>query len=89
MAIQQQRITLCLYLRSIAEERKVSIEQLSLNTGIAPAQLACILDGGCAPQVDELIAIANELDMQLTFQQNICFAHKKAGGQMRTDSRNP
>lgn len=83
MSIENQRVSLCLFLQSLAEEQLISIEELSIRTGIASCELASILQGITVPSIDQLIAVANELDMQLTFQHNLSFAHRKAAGRVK------
>jgi transcriptional regulator with XRE-family HTH domain len=83
MPIETQRISLCRFLQTLADEKKVSIEQLSDRTGISIPELQSILKGLHSPTVDQLIAVANQLDMQLTFNQTISFAHRKAANQVK------
>lgn len=83
MPIQTQRVSLCRFLETLAEEQQVSLEDLFERTGIPVPELESILKGNHSPTVDQLIAIANELEMQLTFHQTISFAHRKAANQTR------
>jgi hypothetical protein len=81
MPIETQRVSLCRFLRTLADEKQVPVALLSSRTGIAEQELESMLQGLHSPTVDQLIAVANQLDMQLTFHKTISFAHKKAGNQ--------
>jgi transcriptional regulator with XRE-family HTH domain len=83
MPIETQRISLCRFLQTLADEKKVTVEQLAERTGISVSELQSILKGLHSPTVDQLIAVANQLDMQLTFNQTISFAHRKAANQVK------
>jgi hypothetical protein len=81
MPIETQRVSLCRFLRALADEKQVPVALLSGRTGIPVTELESMLLGLHSPTVDQLIAVANQLDMQLTFHKTISFAHKKAGNQ--------
>ncbi|NCI49964.1 helix-turn-helix transcriptional regulator [Sediminibacterium roseum] len=83
MPIERQRVSLCRFLRTLAEEKQISVSELAERTGISVAELQSMLNGDHSPTVDQLITVANELDMQLTFQQSISFAHRKAANQVK------
>lgn len=83
MSIENQRVSLCRFLLSLAEEKQLSMEELAAKVNMQPEHVSSILQGDGSPSVDELIAIANELDTQLTFQHTISFAHKKVATKVK------
>jgi len=67
----------CHYLQSIAKERNFSIEDIVRITNKSYTEVKRILDGLISPSLDDLLQIAEVLNIHVTLNSEIPFAHRK------------
>ena len=72
-----ERVGLCKYLYSFALDQNISLENIADKIDKPPELVKNIFAGTISPTVDDLILIANQLGLKLTFHQSVPFAQKK------------
>jgi hypothetical protein len=77
--IQRMRLIFCKYLYSIIEEKNIAIEDIVRLSDKSYAEVKRILDGLISPSLDDLMIIADLLNIHVTLTTEIPFGHKKAG----------
>jgi transcriptional regulator with XRE-family HTH domain len=77
MKTAAQGTCLCKFLYKISEEKGLSAAELAIRTGISEHRILAMFRGDETPDLHDLISIGNELDMCLTFQHTVSFAHQK------------
>jgi transcriptional regulator with XRE-family HTH domain len=76
--IKRMRMVFCKYLYSIAKEKNLTIEDIVKKTNKSYTEVKKILEGLIAPSLDDLLLIAELLDIQVTLNTEIPLGHKKA-----------
>jgi transcriptional regulator with XRE-family HTH domain len=93
--IKRMRMVFCKYLYALVRERNLSIEDIVRKTNKSYTEVKKILEGLISPSFDDLLLIAELLDINVTLTSEIPLAHKKVGKALppltRRDhiSRNP
>lgn len=67
----------CKYLYSIAREKNFTIEDIVRKTNKSYTEVKKILEGLISPSFDDLLLIADLLDVHITLTAEIPFGHKK------------
>ena len=67
----------CKYLYSIAKEKNLTIEDIVQKTNKSYTEVKKILEGLVSPSLDDLLLIAELLDINVTLNVEIPLAHKK------------
>jgi Helix-turn-helix len=75
--IKRMRMVFCKYLYSIAKEKDLTIEDIVKRTNKSYTEVKKILEGLIAPTLDDLLLIADLLDIQVTLNMEIPLGHKK------------
>ena len=71
------RMVFCKYLHFIAKEKNYSIEDIARKTKRTFTEIKKILDGLISPSLDDLLLIADLLDVHITLNVEIPLGHKK------------
>lgn len=71
------RMVFCQYLQFIAKEKNYSIEDISKKTKKTYTEIKKILEGLVSPSLDDLLLIADILNIHVTLNVEIPFGHKK------------
>jgi transcriptional regulator with XRE-family HTH domain len=75
--IKRMRMVFCKYLQTIAMEKNLTIEDIVKRTNKSYTEIKKILEGLISPSLDDLMLIADMLDVQVTLTSDIPFGHKK------------
>jgi transcriptional regulator with XRE-family HTH domain len=75
--IKRMRVVFCKYLYSIAKEKNFTIDDIVQATNKSYSEIKKILEGLVAPSLDDLLIIAELLDIQVTLNMEIPLGHKK------------
>ncbi len=75
--IKRMRMVFCKYLNTIAKEKNLTIEDIVKRTNKSYTEIKKILEGLISPSLDDLLLIADILDIQVTLASDIPFGHKK------------
>ncbi len=76
--IKRMRMVFCKYLYTIAKEKNLSIEDIIKKTNRSYTEIKTILEGLISPSLDDLLLIAEILDINVTLNVEIPLGHKKA-----------
>ena len=71
------RLVFCKYLYSIAKEKNFTIDDIVKKTNRSYTEIKKIMEGLIAPSLDDLLLIAELLDIQVTLNTEIPLGHKK------------
>ena len=71
------RMVFCKYLHTIAKERNFTIEDIVKKTNKSYTEVKRILEGFVSPSFDDLLLIADMLDIHVTLTAEIPLGHKK------------
>ena len=71
------RMIFCKYLYTIAKEKGLSIEDIVKKTNRSYTEIKKILEGLISPSLDDLLLIAEILEINVTLNVEIPLAHKK------------
>ena len=69
----------CKYLSSIAKERNFTIEDIVRITNKSYTEVKRIMEGLISPSFDDLLLIADLLNIHVTLNTEIPLGHKKIG----------
>jgi transcriptional regulator with XRE-family HTH domain len=75
--IKRMRMVFCKYLHTIAMEKNLTIEDIVKRTSKSYTEIKKILEGLISPSLDDLMLIADMLDIQVTLTSDIPLGHKK------------
>src|ERR1700743_2617407 len=75
--IKRMRIIFCKYLFSIVREKNLTIEDIVRKTNKSYTEVKKILEGLIAPSLDDLLLIADLLDIHVTLNMEMPLGHKK------------
>jgi len=75
--IKRMRMVFCKYLHTIAKERNFTIEDIVKKTNKSYTEVKRILEGFVSPSFDDLLLIADMLDIHVTLTAEIPLGHKK------------
>jgi transcriptional regulator with XRE-family HTH domain len=75
--IKRMRMVFCKYLHTIAMEKNITIEDIVKRTNKSYTEIKKILEGLISPSLDDLMLIADLLDVHVTLASDIPFGHKK------------
>jgi len=67
----------CKYLHTIAKERNFTVDDIVKRTNKSYTEVKRILDGFMSPSFDDLLLIADLLDIHVTLTTEIPLGHKK------------
>jgi transcriptional regulator with XRE-family HTH domain len=67
----------CKYLHTIAMEKNLTIEDIVKKTNKSYTEIKKILEGLISPSLDDLLLIADMLDIHVTLTSEIPLGHKK------------
>ena len=67
----------CKYLQAIAKEKNFTIDDIVRVTNKPYTEVKRILEGLISPSFDDLLEIADLLNIQVTLSKEMPFAHKK------------
>lgn len=67
----------CKYLQAIAKEKNFTIEDIVRVTNKSYTEVKKILDGLISPSFDDILLIADLLNIHVTLNTEIPFGHKK------------
>ena len=71
------RMVFCKYLYALVRERNLSIEDIVKKTNKSYTEVKKILEGLISPSFDDLLLIADLLNVNVTLTSEIPLAHKK------------
>ena len=75
--IKRMRMVFCKYLNTIAKEKNLTIEDIVKRTNKSYTEIKKILEGLISPSLDDLLLIADILDIHVTLSTEMPFGHKK------------
>ena len=75
--IKRMRMVFCKYLFTIAREKNLSIDDIVKKTNRSYTEIKKILEGLISPSLDDLLIIAEILDIHVTLTVEIPLGHKK------------
>ena len=75
--IKRMRMVFCKYLHTIAREKNLSIDDIVKKTNRSYTEIKKILEGLISPSLDDLLLIAEILDINVTLNVEIPLGHKK------------
>jgi len=75
--IKRMRMVFCKYLYALVRERNLSIEDIVKKTNKSYTEVKKILEGLISPSFDDLLLIADLLNINITLTSEIPLAHKK------------
>ncbi len=75
--IKKMRMAFCKYLYEIAKEKNLTIEDIVKKTNRSYTEVKKILEGLISPSFDDLLVIADLLDIHVTLNVEIPLGHKK------------
>jgi transcriptional regulator with XRE-family HTH domain len=75
--IKRMRMVFCKYLYTIAKEKNLTIEDIVKRTNKSYTEIKKILEGLISPSLDDLLLIADILDIHVTLNPEMPFGHKK------------
>jgi transcriptional regulator with XRE-family HTH domain len=75
--IKRMRMVFCKYLHTLAKERNFTIEDIVKKTNKSYTEVKRILEGLVSPSFDDLLLIADMLDINVTLTAEIPLGHKK------------
>jgi transcriptional regulator with XRE-family HTH domain len=75
--IKRMRMVFCKYLHTIAREKNLSIDDIVKKTNRSYTEIKKILEGLVSPSLDDLLLIAEILDINVTLNVEIPLGHKK------------
>lgn len=75
--IKKIRMVFCKYLYSIAKEKNVTIDDIVKATNKSYTEVKKILEGLISPSLDDLLLIADFLNIHVTLNGEIPLGHKK------------
>jgi transcriptional regulator with XRE-family HTH domain len=75
--IKKIRMAFCKYLFTIAKEKSFTIEDIVKATNKSYTEVKKILEGLISPTFDDMLLIADLLDIHVTLSPEIPFGHKK------------
>ena len=67
----------CKYLHAIAKERNFTVDDIVKRTNKSYTEVKRILEGFISPSFDDLLLIADILDIHVTLNTEIPLGHKK------------
>jgi len=71
------RMVFCKYLQTIAREKNLSIDDIVKKTNRSYTEIKKILEGLISPSLDDLLMIAEILDIHVTLTVEMPLGHKK------------
>jgi len=71
------RMVFCKYLHTLAKERNFAIDDIVKKTNKSYTEVKRILEGLVSPSFDDLLLIADMLDINVTLTAEIPLGHKK------------
>jgi transcriptional regulator with XRE-family HTH domain len=71
------RMVFCKYLHTIAREKNLSIDDIVKKTNRSYTEIKKILEGLISPSLDDLLMIAEILDIHVTLTVEMPLGHKK------------
>ena len=71
------RMVFCKYLYTIAKEKNLTIDDIVKKTNRSYTEIKKILEGLISPSLDDLLLIAEILDINVTLSVEIPLGHKK------------
>lgn len=75
--IKRMRMVFCKYLHTIAREKNLSIDDIVKKTNRSYTEIKKILEGLISPTLDDVLLIADILDINVTLNVEIPLGHKK------------
>jgi transcriptional regulator with XRE-family HTH domain len=75
--IKRMRMVFCKYLYTIAREKNLSIDDIVKKTNRSYTEIKKILEGLISPSLDDLLLIAEILDVNVTLNVEIPLGQKK------------
>ncbi len=75
--IKKIRMAFCKYLFAIAKEKSFTIEDIVKATNKSYTEVKKILEGLISPTFDDMLLIADMLDIHVTLSAEIPLGHKK------------
>ena len=75
--IKRMRMVFCKYLHTIAREKNLSIDDIVKKTNRSYTEIKKILEGLVSPSLDDLLLIAEILNINVTLNLEIPLGHKK------------
>jgi transcriptional regulator with XRE-family HTH domain len=75
--IKRMRMVFCKYLHTIATEKNLTIDDIVKRTNKSYTEIKKILEGLISPSLDDLMLIADMLDVHVTLTSEIPLGHKK------------
>ncbi|HMH24139.1 MAG TPA: helix-turn-helix transcriptional regulator [Puia sp.] len=75
--IKRIRMVFCKYLSSIAQEKNLTIEDIVLKTNKSYTEVKRMMEGLISPSFDDLLLIAEMLNIHVTLNTEIPLGHKK------------
>jgi|GEM_PF-1189711 len=75
--IKRMRMVFCKYLHTLAKEKDFTIEDMVKKTNRSYTEIKRILEGLVSPSFDDLLLIADLLDINVTLTAEIPLGHKK------------
>lgn len=77
--IKKSRVVFCRYLSSLVNEKNFTIEDIVKFTNRSYTEVKRILEGLIDPTLEELLLIADMLNLHITLSRELPFDHKKIG----------
>ena len=75
--IKRMRMVFCKYLHALAKERNFTIDDIVKKTNKSYTEVKRIMEGLISPSFDDLLLIADMLDIHVTLTAEIPLGHKK------------
>jgi transcriptional regulator with XRE-family HTH domain len=75
--IKRMRMVFCKYLHTISMEKNLTIDDIVKRTNKSYTEIKKTLEGLISPSLDDLMLIADMLDIQVTLTSDIPLGHKK------------
>lgn len=75
--IKRMRMIFCKYLYAIAREKNLTIEDIVKKTNRSYTEIKKILEGLISPSLDDLLLIADTLDIHVTLNVEVPLGQKK------------
>ena len=82
-------MVLCKYLQIMALEKNLTIDDIVKRTNKSYTEIKKILEGLISPSLDDLMLIAELLDVQVTLTSEIPLGHKKIAKMIPLFQSNP
>jgi transcriptional regulator with XRE-family HTH domain len=79
--IKKIRMAFCKYLYSIAKEKSITIEDIMKSTNKSYSEVKKILEGLMSPTFDDMLQIAELLNVHMTLTPDLSLGHKKIWNQ--------